>query len=146
MKTKLGIAAAFLVGASLLPSNARSLDLSGSSRYAVAEFSRTLTECAAFYGIMGQGRDHRGNEAEIFRKYQRLSERMSLDIMTEVSKVGIKPETFMSWFETFSKEMGKSMGYDAINVSIIINKYGEKCKYLLKNGEQEWGKVKNKYK
>jgi hypothetical protein len=118
-------------------------DFSGGSRFAVAEFAEKVSRCIAFYGVLGQGKDHRGNDAPVFQKMQGLSERLALDLLQEVKKFGIKSETILSYIGRYTKEMGKDMNYDAINSSIIMDKHGPYCKYFGENWRKEWDLVKN---
>jgi len=124
------------------------LDLSGGSRFAVAEFARNISRCIGYYGVLGQGKDHQGNDATVYQRYQKLSEAIALTLMAEVKKFGIKPETILAWVEENTKQMGKDMNYDAINSAIIINKHEEYCKNYIENWREEWEKIKNspKYK
>lgn len=119
------------------------VDLRDGSRFAAAEFSRQMARCIMFYGIMGEGKDHRGNDQPIFKKYRDLSQRMALWLLSEVPKVGIKEETVQSWLKLYSKEMGSDMNYDAINVSIIMDKHGNFCKSMTENPKLAWEKIKN---
>lgn len=102
-----------------------------------------MSRCIAFYGALGQGKDHRGNDAPIFQKYQDLSEKILLKLIYEVKKFGIKEGTIISYVERYTKEMGKDMNYDAINVSIILDKHGFYCKEFIANWQNEWYSIKN---
>ena len=79
----------------------------------------------------------------IFQKFQDLSNKILLKLLYEVKKFGIKDETIFSYVETYTKEMGRDMNYDAINSSIIINKHGSYCKAFTKNWQREWYSIKN---
>ena len=132
------------VSVTAIPS--RAFDFSGGSRFAVADFANKMSRCIAFYAILGQGKDHRGNDAAIFQNLQDLSEKILLKLLIEVRKFGIKEETIVSYVENYTKEMGRDMEYDAINVSIIINKHGAYCKNFTNNWQREWYTIKNSSK
>ena len=110
--------------------NAQAQSMDDDTRAAIASFIAETTECSVFYGIIGQGKDASGNQMSIGKKFQTLSEDLILTSADLAKKIGMKPETVFAMAEDYSAQMGKKIGFDAINIRILTNEYGASCKEL----------------
>ncbi len=105
-------------------------------RVAVASFVSELSECAIFYSILGQATDNSGKQWQGGKKFQKLSEKISMMSFNLAKEINMKPETVLAMMTDFSKKMGHEIDHDAINIRILTNKHGKFCKKIAENPQE----------
>ena len=116
-----------------IPLNIQAKEMSETTRYAVVGLIGELVECAMFYSIMGAGQDSSGNLSKNSERFLALTEEAANIAYHLSDSVGMKNATITSMAENYSKEMGEEIGFDGINISILINKHGDFCKSLMED-------------
>ena len=66
---------------------------------------------------------------------EKLSENIYMVSYSLAEEINMKPETLFAIAEDHSSEMGEASEFDAINIRILTNKYGEFCKALVEKPE-----------
>ena len=110
--------------------NAESQITDINKRLAIASFLSEMSECTVFYNIISQGKDSTGKQWQDGKKFQKLSENISMMSFNLAKKINMKTETLLAMMESYAKKMGKQINHDAINIRILTNKHGEFCKKL----------------
>lgn len=98
-------------------------------RRATNEASFEMVECAAYFMVISNGL--RQTPGEKFQatadRYEKLSgEAMSYGLHM-ANLIDQKQETVVARLEMATKQMIEEMGNDYVNVSILMNKYGDTC-------------------
>ena len=105
-------------------------------RSALASFTAETAECAVFYSILGQGTDSTSNQWSEGQRFQSLSEELALSALDVANRIDMKRETVMAMMQDYSQSMGEIIGFDAVNIRLLTNKYGEFCKRFVENPQE----------
>jgi len=106
------------------------LEISDDVRLGSASFISEMVECATFYSIIANAQDNKGNELDSKDDFFQLSENLLMFAFGLAEEIGMKSETVLSNAIENGKQMGEAIGFDAINISILTNKYGDLCKMV----------------
>jgi len=106
--------------------------------------SHEFVECACYFSIVAQGFRNRG-DVTVEGKYLQASDTAVnyAVIAAQKSRTSeMARKVTLSRFELGLKSMLKEIDNDVSNISILLNKYGYRCKDAMENPEammEEWG-------
>ena len=89
--------------------------------------------CYVFYMISEEGINRDNTKPKINQK--KLTDSLINKMMILAENSSIKQETILAKIELSMKDLKNEMGNDFKNYSIILNKYGEFCKFLVERPE-----------
>lgn len=115
---------------------AQNSDVPADIRLATASFISEIMTCGVFYSIIAAGEDNTGNQWQGGERYENLSEQLFLFAYGLAEEIGMKTETLTAMANDNSKHMGEAIDFDAINIRILTEKYGDFCKTLVENPEE----------
>ena len=107
-------------------------------RLGSASFISEMIECAVFYSIIANAQDNKGNALELSEEFFELSESLYMFAFNLAEEIGMKSDTLIAKAEESGKKMGEAIDFDAINISILTNKYGDLCKMIVANPEERF--------
>ena len=116
--------------------NHQSIASEDNVRAALSNFISETAECAMFYSILGQGTDSSGSQRADGKGFESLSEELTLSALELAQRINMKPETVMAMMQDNSQKMGELIGFDAVNIRILTNKYGQSCKDFVENPQE----------
>ena len=105
-------------------------------RAALYNLISETAECAMFYSILGQGTDSSGSQWADGKRFENLSEELTLSALELAQRINMKPDTVMAMMQDNSQKMGELIGFDAINIRLLTNKYGQSCRAFVENPQE----------
>ena len=106
--------------------------------------------CAAYFMIVSEG-FKRSNEIETAEQYIKVSEtalKFADDFAKQSRTEEMAVKVTSARMEMYTKSMIKEIGNNIENISILMNKYGQRCKYIMEEPDKtmyEWAnKIINK--
>ena len=118
------------------------------TRMALANFVFETTECFSFYSIISNMESNSSEWDGLKENYGSLVEEMGMVTFSIAKQIQLDPEVLVLKAKQYTDEMGKLIGYDAINISLLMEKHGENCKNLVQDPAarlQYWVQQENKF-
>lgn len=125
-----------LIFSAILIFNHQSIASEENVRAALSNFISETAECAMFYSILGQGTDSSGSQWADGKNFESLSEELTLSALELAQRINMKPDTVMAMMQDNSQKMGELIGFDAVNIRLLTNKYGQSCKDFVENPQE----------
>ena len=103
------------------------------------ELAISYAEAAAYALIVHQGFESSGGNAETSERYRDMYEALSIvSVMLswESRSIEMGNKVTLSRIEWFKSDMGKEMGNNYSNISILSNKYSEAAFHLLEKSDK----------
>lgn len=102
-------------------------------RSVIANFINDLVECASFYSIIGSG-ESAAPEAQVnSERFLNLAENLVLTAISMADEIGMDKEVISVKFADNISKMGEIISNDAVNISLLTDKYGEHCKVVVED-------------
>ena len=120
------------------------------SHYIYNNLSLEYTECQHYYLIASEAVKTNDPDTNMIKNFLQSSKLSSQLAFMYGQDAGMTVEAMLARSEILVKEMLKPLNNNYANISILLNKYGEKCKSMLETPEvrnQYWiNKANEKYK
>ena len=120
------------------------------SNYIYNNLSLEYTECQHYYLIASEAVKTNNPDSNTIKNFLQSSKLSSELAFMYGQEAGMTVEAMLARTEILVKEMLKPLNNNYANISILLNKYGEKCKSMLETPEirnQFWiNKAYEKYK
>lgn len=120
------------------------------SNYIYNNLSLEYTECQHYYLIASEALKTNKPDPNTIKNFLQSSKLSSELAFMYGQEAGMTVEAMLARTEILVKEMLKPLNNNYANISILLNKYGEKCKSMLETPEvrnQFWiNKAYEKYK
>ena len=120
------------------------------SHYIYNNLSLEYTECQHYYLIASEAVKTNDPDSNIIKNFLQSSKLSSELAFMYGQEAGMTVEAMLARTKILVNEMLKPLNNDYANISILLNKYGEKCKSMLDTPEvrnQFWiNKAYEKYK
>ena len=120
------------------------------SHYIYNNLSLEYTECQHYYLIASEAVKTNDPDSNIIKNFLQSSKLSSELAFMYGQEAGMTVEAMLARTKILVNEMLKSLNNNYANISILLNKYGEKCKSMLDTPEvrnQFWiNKAYEKYK
>ena len=120
------------------------------SHYIYNNLSLEYTECQHYYLIASEAVKTNDPDTNMIKNFLQSSKLSSQLAFMYGQDAGMTVEAMLARSEILVKEMLKPLNNNYANISILLNKYGEKCKSMLETPEvrnQYWiNKASEKYK
>ena len=84
-----------------------------------------------FYYVLSNTENNSPEWIGVAENYGNLAEEMSIAALGLANQIQLNPDVLMLKAQQYSSEMGELIGYDAINISLLLEKHGESCKNLV---------------
>lgn len=102
-------------------------------RMAIANFIDETIQCTSYYSIIGNMETNSPDWAALAEKHISLAEAMGMTALTLSDSIEMSREAVLAKLQSYTEEMGKATQYDAINLSLLLEQYGEECRFLVEN-------------
>jgi hypothetical protein len=106
--------------------------------------SSEFITCAGYFALVSRALENAG-KTDLARKYDKAMN-TAMDYALTTAEEGRTKEmaqkVTLARFEIDTQNMSKEIGSNASNISILTNKYGDRCKDIIEKPElviQEWG-------
>ena len=120
------------------------------SHYIYNNLSLEYTECQHYYLIASEAVKTNDPDTNMIKNFLQSSKLSSELAFMYGQEAGMTVEAMLARAEILVKEMLKPLNNNYANISILLNKYGEKCKSMIETPEvrnQYWiNKANEKYK
>ena len=120
------------------------------SHYIYNNLSLEYTECQHYYLIASEAVKTNDPDTNMIKNFLQSSKLSSQLAFMYGQDAGMTVEAMLARSEILVKKMLKPLNNNYANISILLNKYGEKCKSMLETPEvrnQYWiNKANEKYK
>ena len=116
---------------SLEPSSSNAQGINENTRMAIANFAFETMECISFYSVLSNMENNSPEWSGMAENFGNLVEKMSIAALGLANQIQLNPDVLMLKAQQYSSEMGELIGYDAINISLLLEKHGESCKNLV---------------
>ena len=103
------------------------------ARLVIANFISEVVECASFYSIIGNGESVAEEGKIISERSLKLSENLLLTAISLADEISMDKDVIAVKFAANISEMGEIISYDAINIALLTDKYGEHCKVVVED-------------
>jgi hypothetical protein len=100
---------------------------------AIANFIDDTIKCTSYYSILGNMETNSPDWAALAEKHISLAEAMGMTALTLSESIKMSSKVVLAKLQSYTEEMGKTIQNDAINVSLLLEKYGEDCRLLVEN-------------
>lgn len=115
----------------LITSSSNAQEINENTRMAIANFAFETMECISFYSVLSNMENNSPEWSEMAENYGNLVEEMSIAALGLANQIQLNPDVLMLKAQQYTSEMGELIGYDAINISLLLEKHGESCKNLV---------------
>ena len=102
-------------------------------RLVIANFINEVVECASFYSIIGSGESVAEEAKRNSERFLKLSENLVLTAISLADEISMDKDVIAVKFAANTSEMGEMISYDAINIALLTDKYGEHCKVVVED-------------
>lgn len=120
------------------------------SHYIYNNLSLEYSECQHYYLIASEAVKTNNPDSNVIKNFLQSSKLSSELAFMYGQEAGMTIEAMLARTEILVKEMLKPLNDNYANISILLNKYGEKCKSMIETPEvrnQFWiNKANDKYK
>jgi len=110
------------------------------SHYIYNNLSLEYTECQHYYLIASEAVKTNDPDSNIIKNFLQSSKLSSELAFMYGQEAGMTVEAMLARTKILVKEMLKPLNNNYANISILLNKYGEKCKSMIETPE-----VRNQY-
>jgi hypothetical protein len=105
--------------------------------------SHEYTTCAAYFTIVSEGlrRSSKYKEAEMYNKHRDMALQYALISASTGRSQEMAEKVTASRFELETKSLLAEIDNDISNISVLLNKYGSRCKFAMEDPEkvmEEW--------
>ena len=120
------------------------------SLYIYNNLSSEYTECQHYYLIASEAVKTNDPDSDVIKNFLQSSKLSSKLAFMYGQEAGMTVEAMLARSKILVNEMLKPLNNNYANISILLNKYGEKCKSMIETPEvrnQYWiNKANDKYK
>ena len=120
------------------------------SLYIYNNLSSEYTECQHYYLIASEAVKTNDPDSDVIKNFLQSSKLSSELAFMYGQEAGMTVEAMLARTKILVNEMLKPLNNNYANISILLNKYGEKCKSMIETPEvrnQYWiNKANDKYK
>ena len=102
-------------------------------RLVIANYLHEVVECASFYSIIGSGESAAQDAEPNLGRFLKLSENLVLTAISLADEIGMDKDVIVVKFAENTSRMGEIISYDAINIALLTDKYGEHCKVVVED-------------
>ena len=110
------------------------------SLYIYNNLSSEYTECQHYYLIASEAVKTNDPDSDVIKNFLQSSKLSSELAFMYGQEAGMTVEAMLARTKILVKEMLKPLNNNYANISILLNKYGEKCKSMIETPE-----VRNQY-
>lgn len=105
------------------------------ARMAIANFIFETMECVSFYSILGNMENNSPEWESLSKNYMNLVEELSIAAFSLAERIQLDMNVLVLKAQQYTDEMGQIIGYDAINIALLLEKYGSSCQNLVEDPE-----------
>jgi hypothetical protein len=117
----------------LITSSSNAQGINENTRMAIANFAFETMECISFYSVLSNMENNSPEWSGIAENYGNLVEEMSIAALGLANQIQLNPDVLMRKAQQYTSEMGELIGYDGINISLLLENHGENCKSLVED-------------
>jgi hypothetical protein len=103
------------------------------ARMAIANFIFENMECISFYSILGNMENNSPEWENLSENYLNLVEEIGIVTLSLAERIQLDKNVLFLKAQQYTDEMGQIIGYDAINISLLLEKYGTSCQTLVED-------------